>query len=384
MRVAFCSGFGNEKDGIADYSLRLSGELKKTGIEIMPFGLRHYYGQRGFYRLLAEGVNKNDLCHIQYNYVYFNGDLPYHNRFVYFARLIKIPLVVTIHEIRTVFNPSHFGFSGKCKEWVYNHSLGLLNLWNFNYHKKMFSLIDKIIVHTSRHQSLINSFIRQKEKVLLLPHGVVEVSLQDRQIDPESAKRELGLAGKTVLAFFGFINAVKGYELVLDILPRLPGNVVLLIAGGKMKDNEVDNAYFNSLTNRISSLKLVDKVRIMGYLEENKIPLVMAATDICLAPYSPLVIWGSGSLSMQIGFRKPIIASDIEAHMEINKRIPCLETFRQGDVQDLLAKTINLLNDKKRKAELVELADVYSRQFGYSKIADNLNEVYRQVLLIRK
>ena len=85
----------------------------------------------------------------------------------------------------------------------------------------------------------------------------------------------------------------------------------------------------------------------------------MAATDICLAPFSSTA--ASGALSLCIGYHKPIVASDIAVHKEINGRIPCLELFKSGDPRDLLQKIRALLGDESRLKELSAGADMYSR-----------------------
>lgn len=380
MKVSFCAGWDIEKDGIADYSRYFTRELEKLNIEINFISLRPYVNEGSFYRELADKANAADLCHVQFNYVYFNGELPYRNRFYDFAKYIKIPLIMTAHEVRVGYKPEASGMDNKIKKVIFNKTLFLWNLWSVYYHKKMYGRADRIYAHTKGQARMIKSLVRDPDKVVILPHGIPDVSAQDRNVAVLQAKNELGLEDKFVLGIFGFINTKKGYELVLDILGALPENVILLIAGGPMTDNAVDKGYYNSLIKRISEAGLEKRVRITGYLKQADIPKVMAATDICLAPF--LSASASGALSLCIAYRKPIIASDIPVHKEVFERIPCVELFRYPDSRELLNKIKALLADPGRIIELSLLAKEYSCRFSYAEITRETARTYEDMLSV--
>lgn len=145
-----------------------------------------------------------------------------------------------------------------------------------------------------------------------------------------------------------------------------------------MTDNLVDSRYYSSLEKEISASALTKRVIITGYLSPKDIPEVMAATDICLAPFSSLS--ASGALSLCIAYNKTIIASDIEGHREINDRLTCLELFRQADSKDLLEKIKRLLFHHNRFVGLIEAAQAYSNEFSYAKTVEKTALLYREVL----
>ena len=213
---------------------------------------------------------------------------------------------------------------------------------------------------------------------MLVPHGIPRISDSDRGVSRLEAKKRLGLNGKRALTIPGFINKRKGYEKVLDILASLPEDVVLMIAGGRMTENAGEIEYYKPVEKIISARSLRGRVRITGYLGERDIPDIMAATDICLAPFSSTA--ASGALSLSIGYHKPIIASDIAVHNEINRRIPCLELFKGGDEADLLRKIKALLADSGRLMMLSDMARRYSDEYGYSKAAKRTIELYKEAI----
>lgn len=376
MRIALCAGESMEKDGIADYSRHFADGLQKSGcvVDIVP--LDYYIGDKSYYREAAAEANKADICHVQFNYIYFNGELPYKNRFLYFARHVKVPIFITMHEIRIGMYPLTSGFRSPASRAAYNILLPLLDRWSVAFHTKAFRSAARIIVHTEEHLSAVRSLETRNDKAVLIPHGIPGIKNDDKRIPPTEAKKLLRLEGKTVLTIPGFINKRKGYETALGMLGGLPDDVILLIAGGMMTGSGADKEYFRALEETIGEKGLTGRVRITGYLKEEELPTVMAATDICLAPFSSSA--ASGALGLCIGYNKPIIASDIPVHREINARIPCLELFKDGDPAALLDKIKALLSDKDRIARLSGLSFSYGERYSYSKTAEATVALYKE------
>lgn len=125
MNVALCAGGAHEKDGIADYARYAADGLAKQGVSVDQIPLKHHCSDPEYYRAIARRANGADICHLQFNYVYFNGELPYRNRFHDFAAHLKIPFVMTIHEIRIGYGPLTSRHAGRVKRIMFNHSLFL-------------------------------------------------------------------------------------------------------------------------------------------------------------------------------------------------------------------------------------------------------------------
>jgi glycosyltransferase involved in cell wall biosynthesis len=350
MVVSMCAGRRGEKDGIADYSGYLAEGIRQGGVDVQIVPLGHYVGEDRYYADAARKACEADICHVQFNYLYFNGEMPYRNKFLYFADGVGIPLVMTAHEVRIGFQPLAVRVNSIIKDAAFNLSLPILNRWSVSLHARMYARARKVIVHTDAHAKAVRALTKGKDKVVFIPHGIPEVSDSDRGVSRPEAKRRLGLEGRRVLAIPGFINKKKGYEMMLEALSGLPEDVVLLVAGGRMTENATDVEYYKTLEKMISAKGLEGRVRITGYLEKGDIPAIFAAADLIVAPFSSTT--ASGALSLCLGYHKPVIASDIPVHAEINERVPCLELFRNGDASDLLRKVKMLLADAGRLAAL--------------------------------
>ena len=378
MRVSFCTGWHIEKDGIADYSKHMVGALEEKRVEVNIIELQYYLGERAYYRKMAHMANAADIAHVQFNYVYFNGTLPYRNTFLYFSKHVTIPVVMTVHEVSIGYKLLASGFSSPLNKSIFNNTLFLWNALSRNFHRRMYNRVDKVIVHTRYQAELILPLLDEAGKIVVIPHAIPAVKEAEIAIMPLEAKRILHLEGKIVLSIFGFINRRKGYETVLDAIVGLPENIIFLIAGGKMLENPVNQKYYDELMGEIAARGLSDKVRITGYLRADEIPFVMAATDISLAPFSTIA--GSGSLSLTIAYHKPIIASDIPVHRDINERVPCLELFRAGDPVSLRAAIKRMLGDTGRINALSAASREYSSRFSYGNIADMTALLYEEVI----
>jgi len=336
MNIAFCTGWGVEKDGIADYSRHLCAALGNMGVGIEILKLGFYIGEEKYYRDLAQRANKADVCHVQFNYVYFNGELPYRNRFLEFTRNLTVPLIMTCHEVRIGFKHPSGGFSCSLTEKIFNTTLPAWNLWSENMHRRIYAQASAIIVHSSVQAVEVKRLLHNQERVRIIPHPIPAITDNGSYISADAAKRIFGLTGKVVLSIFGFINSRKGYELVISILPQLPGDVSLLIAGGRMTDTATDRGYEEHLRCLINDKHLEDRIRISGYLDASGITAAMAASDLCLSTSTGEA--GSGALSLCLAYHKPVIASDTAVNREINERIRCLELFRTGDQQALFGR----------------------------------------------
>jgi glycosyltransferase involved in cell wall biosynthesis len=378
MKVSFCAPWDRERDGVADYSKEFVDALRRNGAGVDIIKLEPYIGDRAHYRSLAEKANAGDLVHVQFNYSYFNGELPYRNRFVYFARLLKRPLVMTAHEVRIGYEPVHAGIDNTAKRMIFNNTILFWDMWSKMYHRKMYDSASKIIVHTDGQAKKVSSLIHCQDKVVVIPHGIPKAPAKDMALDSASAKSAMGLSGKTVVTIPGFINRRKGYETAIDAIAGLPDDAVLLIAGGKMTENAVDRGYYNSLMRAIFEKGLSGRVVVTGCFKEEDLPRIMASTDICLAPFSSDA--ASGALGRCIAYNKPIVASDTPVNREINERVPCLELFRSGDPRDLSEKIRGLLADKEKAAGLVELTKRYSERYGFDSMAGETLKVYEAAL----
>src|ERR1019366_7967689 len=77
---------------------------------------------------------------------------------------------------------------------------------------------------------LQNVFGIPGENIDLIPHGIPDLAF----VEPDVYKESLSLGGKSVLLTFGLLSPNKGFESVIQAMPRIlsrHSNVVYVIAG---------------------------------------------------------------------------------------------------------------------------------------------------------
>lgn len=96
--------------------------------------------------------------------------------------------------------------------------------------------------------------------------------------DTDTAKFQLGLNGKLVLGFTGFVREWHGVDRVIRWMasPRAPANAFLLVVG--------DGPVRAELEALAATLMVGEQIRFTGVVDRNRVPEHVAAFDIALQP----------------------------------------------------------------------------------------------------
>ena len=360
MKITFATTW-NDECGIAVYSRSLVAELRKQAeVEIVSLDEPDRGGSPS---LLASKLNQGDVAHIQHQYPFFGGMRCYRNTFRRTIVKLNVPLVVTLHEVDLGSTRSRL--RGVYKRW---------------FNRRLFcgDEIDRLIVHTAEYRDMLRDLGVVPEDIRVVPEGVPRI--EQPAISPEDAKSELGLAGKKVVTIFGFVVRRKGYDVALAALRCLPEDVSLLIAGGRHPDDRT--GFRERLVEQIRAEGLSDRVVITGYLPDDRVPLVMTASDVVIAPSSG--ISNSGSILRAMAHGKPIVASDLPATREINARKECLTLATVGDPADLAEKTRELLENEWKRETAVAAIRSYAETYSVEWAAAQTLAVYKELFARRR
>lgn len=360
MKITFATTW-NDQCGIAVYSRSLVAELRKHAeIEIVSLDEPDRGGSPS---LLAAKLNRGDVAHIQHQYPFFGGMRVYRNTFRRTIVKLNVPLVVTLHELDLDNAPSRL--RRVYKRW-------------FNRRLFCSDEIDRLIVHTAEYRDMLCDLGVVPEGIRIIPEGVPRVD--EAPISEDDAKSELGLVGRKVVTIFGFVVRRKGYDVALEALKSLPKDVSLLIAGGRHPDDRT--GFYERLAEQIRAEGLSDRVVVTGYLPDDRVPLVMTASDVVIAPSAE--ISNSSSLMRVCAYGKPIVASDLAATREINERKECLILSRVGDPADVAEKACELLENKWKRETAVAAIRSYAEMYSVEWAAAQTLAVYKELLAERR
>jgi glycosyltransferase involved in cell wall biosynthesis len=333
--------------GIGDYSLSLSRELEKQNVTVT----RINPGES------SPAISQTDIVHIQHEYFLYGGVAPWKNRFWRYLKIIKRPIVLTAHEFVRPIGP-----------FYYRAAIQLTNKMTFGNSK-----IHCIIVHTEHdRKQFLKSGIKE-DHIKVVRHGVPSTpKLPDRK----ESRDFLELTDEFTVTIFGFLSKKKGHMEAIKTMKLLPPSLNLIFAGGKHPEDTT--AYVSNIEDEIKNAGLSDRVRITGYLNENDVLKVMAATDLVLAPFTETS--GSGSLAMAFSCARPILASDIKPHQEYIEETPgCVMLYPSGNIKQLAEMIDMLQKNQAMRNALAEGASKYRHEHTFSRMAAETIQIYRSV-----
>jgi len=347
LRIAMVSSL-KDQCGIADYTRYLAAELEKQ-VEVA------WLVEPGGF---APVMNEADVVHVQHQYFLFGGVAPWKSTFRRFIEQVTAPVVMTVHEIVTP--------EGSPPRRL---ATAAANRMNFRH-----AAVRAFIVHTQQDRERLAGCGVPPDRIRHIAHGVPPMP---PMVDRSAARARLGLTDEFVVTIFGFLSRRKGHTLALEALGKLPANVRLLLAGGRHPDDRTD--YVAELERRINESDIAGRARITGYLEPDDAASVMAATDLVLAPFS--AGGGSGSLAFAFACGRPILASAIAPHQEINKAEPgALGLFPAGDTDALVQAIRQVIRNPRALTRMTEGSRRYAASHGYDRMADETIAVYHQVV----
>lgn len=204
------------------------------------------------------------------------------------------------------------------------------------------------------------------ERVVLIPNAIDPAKFPP-DADGGTAKLKLGLAGKLVLGFTGFVRDWHGIDSLLRLLARadVPANLQLLVVG--------EGPAIAALTAQARGLGIADRVTFAGLIGREALPLYVSAFDIallpkCVAYCSPL------KLFEYMAAGKAIVAPDQPNIREILVSGESALLFDRDSPDDMAAAVLRLANDADFRARLGfaarELID--SRGYAWRRNAERV------------
>ncbi|MGB9979485.1 glycosyltransferase [Methanobacterium sp.] len=345
----------NTECGIADTTRLLVNELEKyEDIEITICPIKKSGPKNPFYFFkLLKNIEKNQITHIQYHSDLFspfisNFSLSYFPIVIFFLKFWRKNIIITtVHEIDS------------------NSMIDKLII-------KFLNLSDKLIAHNC---NLIYSMEEKgvkKDKLFLIPLGTSESKILDKKL----CKKKLGVLNKKILTIFGFIGLNKGHDLVIDILPELNKDCILIIAGEPRTKEQIE--YKHLLEDKISSAELENRVKFLGFVDENQLSTIANATDVFLYPYRWIV--ASAALNMALSYQIPTITSNLDYFKGLKRDYDCIELFKSENKQDLLEKIQELLSNSKQQNYLKEKCRFFNKKTSWKSVGDKTRELYLELI----
>lgn len=380
MKISFFTTYKKNDVGIYNYSDHMLHAIQdeSSDISFNIVGLTdkdepkkiHIFKRKAYFQSLGREMNKGVIAHIQHEYSLFGiWTNPFINMFKPFFLSINVPVILTAHEIEER-KKSRVFWKNIIKMIYYP----LFSKYLYYVHTGMFLSASHVIVHTNAAKNLLCKRGVSEDKISVIHHGISTVVASSLNV--EEAKAKFGLEGKYVITTFGYITYRKGVDLLLQILAKLPENVVYLIAGSAPEEAE-QRLYFKSLESLILAKNLASRVRITGFVPPEQVKDIMRATDIYLYPSRQIT--ASAAVSEGIAYHMQILASALPFILEMNEEQLCVETFKPSDENDLFCKIMQLMQNPNYAEALIKGTYSYQKANSYKIAAQKTIALYKKI-----
>ena len=405
MKVCMVSTVPPTTCGIATYCVRLSDALSRNGkCQVVILGNKNTSAAKDlstfnsnfktvrvwkrdsflfpfalFHAILYE---KPHIIHIQHEYLLYGRpkSSAAFLMLLVMLRLLRKPVIITMHSTmpRTRLQGSFFQRYESSKGLVAlkKHAIFLVTVCI-----GFFSL--KVIVHLeSARKVLIADYKFEPKKIVVIPHGIEKYETPYGQ---NEAKMKLGLDGKKILLFFGFIRPSKGIETLILAMPRIMkffSGVKLLIVGNYHPYlTPKGSDYFRELKTLVHELGLDEDVLFVSELvPDEELSLYGVASDLVVFPYVEAdIIGASGALSSLLSFGKPVVAT------RVGRFVDTIDDGEDGllvppaDSTSLSDAIISLLSNPRFEQKISEKLLDKAEKNSWKNVAQKTMSLYRDV-----
>jgi len=225
-------------------------------------------------------------------------------------------------------------------------------------------------------------------KIEVIPCGV-DLSLF-RPLSQERARQQLGVCDRRhMILFVGRIEPLKGIDTLLRAMvsvvkdfPRWKDEICVCIVGGDASEKpETINAEMERLRALREELGISDLVTFLGAQAQDTLPSYYSAADVLVVP-SHYESFGMVALeAMACG--TPVIASKVGGlSFTIQDGITGFHV-PERDPEALAEKISLLLKDHDLRSKLSAQAIQWVQRYSWSKVADQIVSLYRQLVADR-
>jgi glycosyltransferase involved in cell wall biosynthesis len=207
-----------------------------------------------------------------------------------------------------------------------------------------------------------------RENIVVIPNGINPDDFGG-EFDNEQAKRRLGLEGRLVLGFTGFLREWHGLEKVIELVASANQGWHLLIVG--------DGPARDALEKRAMALNVTNRLTITGVVGRDHVAAHVAAFDIALQPAvvdyaSPLKLFEYMALG------RPVVAPAQPNIMEILTDGKDALLFDPRDPRGLGSAVERLCRDAGLRERIGEAArrTIHLRRLTWADNAARVTELF--------
>ncbi|MEX1295982.1 MAG: glycosyltransferase [Candidatus Limnocylindrales bacterium] len=350
VRVGFLH-IGRERSGLRRYGAILAeAAARRPDVEVVESDVGDRGAPMSDLRQACRRLREVDVVHIQWKVADWNprlGGLP---RLEVALRSMGRPTVFTLHD---VYAPEN-----RWQRTITPEALGL---------RRLGIAASSIVVHSQEERRRLAGRVPDA-KVEVVPHFVEQrAALPDRA----ASRASLDVTDRRVITLLGHMIKRRGHKLVIEALSELPEDVIALFVGAPLRGREYMVEQFKAYA---LELGVADRTRFMGFVPEEELERVLAATDVALAPYRSMS--ASGALATLISAGRPIVTSDLPQFRELAAMAPgAFHSFAPYRSEQLAPAIETALAAATEEPD--PHVEALARRLSTARVVDRYVELYR-------
>ena len=319
-------------------------------------------GDLSSYRATAELLNSRnvDLVCLQHEFGIFGGRAGSH--VLELLRNLAMPVVTTLHTVLREPDADQRSVM-----------------------QQIATRSDRLIVMSEYSSRVLQDvFGVSAAKIDIIPHGIPNLPF----VEPDLYKDALAIAGKTVLLTFGLLSPNKGFENVIQAMPRILAqhkNAVYVIAGAThphVRAREGDR-YRDQLQALAGNLGVERQVIFHNrFVSPLEMASLVGSADIYITPYCHVAQALSGTLVYALGAGKAIISTPYWHAAELlDDGRGVLVPFE--DPQAISTAAIELIENDEARNAMRKRAYLHGRQMVWNRVAQSYMRSFSRAHALR-
>lgn len=197
-----------------------------------------------------------------------------------------------------------------------------------------------------------------------------------------AARRRLQLpADAFLIGYFGFLNASKGADLLVEALARLPAQAHLAFVGGQTgsSDHENNRRVVASVDEQARAAGVGERVHWTGFLPDRELSELLQSCDLLAMPYRDGASLRRGTLMAALAHGRPIVTTEPASTVEELVHGRNVWLVARDDAGALADGIRQVWQDAALRRELGAAALQLARSFSWESIAAQTVAFYREL-----
>lgn len=223
-------------------------------------------------------------------------------------------------------------------------------------------------------QALVRRFGLDPERTFVVPNGV-----DDRLFVPGNqleGRRLLGLGPGPWVSFVGNLVRWQGLTTLLEAAVLTPSEFRFNLVG--------DGPDLKSLQRQSRELDVAERVTFFGRVDQERVPVFIAASDVCVAPFTSErnLQMGVSPLKLYeyLACARPVVVSDVPGAADLVRRLEAGAVVTPDKPGELSDAIVSVAGESKWLDHALHASDIVRKEYSWSATAVKVSAVLRDVV----